>query len=114
MDNDLHAVTVSLAGLSDGELHALMEAVNGVPQIAPGLLAWIEHAAVWELNRRRGVAIPLQPPVAAIPPEEDGVSVAAVMTLRATFAGKLLGGSRSVAALFDAVVHLLTGDERRH
>jgi hypothetical protein len=39
MDNDLHAVTVSLAGLSDGELHALMEAVNGVPQIAPGLLA---------------------------------------------------------------------------
>jgi hypothetical protein len=47
MDNDLHAVTASLAGLSDGELHALAKAVNGVPQIAPGLLAWIEHAAVW-------------------------------------------------------------------
>jgi hypothetical protein len=33
MDNDLHAVTVSLAGLSDGELHALMEAVN--PRLQP-------------------------------------------------------------------------------
>jgi hypothetical protein len=114
MDANPTRIVAALADLTDVELRALIDAANRAPQTAPCLLAWIEHAAVWELNRRRGVAIPLQPPVAAIPPEEDGVSVAAVMTLRATFAGKLLGGSRSVAALFDAVVHLLTDGVRRH
>jgi hypothetical protein len=31
-------VTEALAELTDGELHALIDATNGVPQIAPGLL----------------------------------------------------------------------------
>jgi hypothetical protein len=64
----------------------LIDATSGVTQTAPGLLAWIEAACDWELNRREGVGYELQPPEAAIPPEEDAVSVAATMTMRATFA----------------------------
>ena len=55
MDADLQPVTTALAHLDDGELAALIEASNGVPQIAPGLLTWIERIADWELTGRYGV-----------------------------------------------------------
>jgi hypothetical protein len=38
------------------------------------LLVWIDAAREWELNRRDGREYDLQPPEAAIPPEEDAVS----------------------------------------
>lgn len=64
MDADLQSVTAALAGLTDTELRALNDATHGVPQIAPGLLAWIEHACNWELYRLRGfVDTELRPPV---------------------------------------------------
>jgi hypothetical protein len=81
-----------------------------VPQAAPGLPAWIDGASDWALNRRRGLDCPLQPPEAAIPPEENSVSIAAAMAMRATFAQN----SPTVFALFDALVGLLTGDGQRH
>ena len=56
-------------------------ATYGVPQTAPGLLAWIDSACEWELNRRRDFDYPLLPPEAAIDPPEDEVSINAV-TLR--------------------------------
>jgi len=40
----LHSIVTALAELADGELAALIAAADGGPQIAPGLLAWIEHA----------------------------------------------------------------------
>jgi len=43
-DTDLTAVKAALAGISDTELAALIGATYGVPQAAPGLPAWIEHA----------------------------------------------------------------------
>ena len=52
-----------------------MDTTNNVPQTAPGLLAWIEHACDWEQHRRNDFDFPLQPPEAAIPPEEDAVSI---------------------------------------
>jgi len=58
----------------------------GSPDIAVGLLAWIEGACVWELNRRRGFVYPLQPPEAAIDPSEEAVSINAAIAMRATFA----------------------------
>ena len=79
----------ALAQLDEEQLAALIGSTNGVPQVAPGLLAWIEAACDWELNRRRGFDYPLLPPDAAIPPEEDAVS-------------------------FDAIVGLLTGSGHRH
>ena len=75
MSPDLDLVVAAVGQLSDGELAALIDATNGVPQIAPGLLAWLEHACDWELNRRGALDFPRQPPDAAIPPEEDGVSI---------------------------------------
>jgi len=86
MDADLQPVTDALADLDDHHLHSLIETANAVAQVAPGLLAWLEGAADWEQNRRRGLDFPLLPPDAAIPPEEDAISINAAGMLRATFA----------------------------
>jgi hypothetical protein len=109
MDTDLRAIKPALAKVTDTELRALIDATSGVTQTAPGLLAWIKAACDWELNRREGVGYELQPPAAAIPPEEDAVSIAATMTMRATFAQD----SGAVLALLDALVELLTGASNR-
>ena len=95
-----------MAGFSFPALNA---ATDGVPQTAPGLLAWIEHACDWELNRRAGLDYPLQAPEAAIPPEEDEVSIEAAMAMRATFAQ-----DAPAVLAFVALVELLTGGGHRH
>jgi hypothetical protein len=114
MDADLTPVVAALAELDDGELAALIDTTNMVPQTAPGLLAWIESACDWELNRRRGFDFPLQPPEAAIPPEEDAVSLDGAAIIRARFAQDGREETRAVVRLFDAIVRLLTGGERTH
>ena len=111
---DLMPVATALAELNDGELSALIDTTNNVPQIVPGLLAWIGHGCDWELNRRACVDFPLQSPDAAIPPEEDAASIAAMMTLRARFAQDANRDAGAVVALFDAMIRALTGGERRH
>jgi hypothetical protein len=78
------------------------------------LLAWIESACDWERNRRQGLGYPLRPPDAAIPPEEDAVSIDAAMTLRAQFARDGREDFGAVILLFDAILGLLTGGEHRH
>jgi hypothetical protein len=97
------------AKLTDTERAALIAATYGVPQTAPGLLAWIGGACDWELNRRRGFDYPLQPPEAAIDPLEDEVSIDAAIVLRDQFAQD----SHAVLAFFDALVELLTGSGRK-
>ena len=57
-----------------------------MPQIAPGLLAWIEGTADWELNRPWGLDHTLLPPEAAITPEEASVSIDAAGIIKAQFA----------------------------
>jgi hypothetical protein len=111
---DLMPVVAALAKLNDGELCALIDATNDVPQIVPGLLAWIGHACDWELNRRACIDFPLQSPDAAIPPEEGSASIAAAMTLRARFDQDALRDTYAVVALFDAMIRALTGGARRH
>ena len=69
--SDRQPVADARADLDDGHLHAMIATVDGVPQIAPGLLAWIVGACDWEQNRRRGHDFPLLPPDAAIPAEEN-------------------------------------------
>ena len=73
MHSDLHQIVATLASLSDDELARLIAAAYAMPETAPGLLAWIDGACEWELNRRRDFDYPLRPPDAAIPPEEDAV-----------------------------------------
>jgi hypothetical protein len=100
MDHDVQAVATALAGISDTELAALIVATNGVPQTAPGLLAWIDGACDWEQNRRRDFDYPLLPPEAAIDLSEHAVSISAAIVLRDQFAQD----SPAVRAPFDALV----------
>jgi|ERR1700730_948710 hypothetical protein len=111
---DLVPVAAALAELNDGELCAIIDATNSVPQIVPGLLAWIGHACDWELNRRACFDFALQSPDVAIPPEENAASIVAMMTLRARFDQDAGRNAGAVVALFDATIRTLTGGERRH
>jgi hypothetical protein len=110
MNAKLTALKAALAEVTDVELRGLVEATNDVEQIAPGLLAWLEAACDWELNRRAGIDYELQPPEAAIPPEEDEVSFGASIAIRDTFGQDL----PAVRAMFDALVDLLTGSGQKH
>jgi hypothetical protein len=105
MGTDLGPIKAALAEVTDTELRALTAAANGVPQIAPGLLAWIEYACDWEVNRRRGLDFRLQPPEAAIDPSEDAVSIDAAIAMRATFGQD----APAVRGFFDSLLELLTG-----
>ena len=87
----------------------MIAATYGVPQTAPGLLAWIDSACEWELNRRRDFDYPLLPPEAAIDPSEDEVSISAAIVLRDQFAHD----SPVVLAFFDELVVLLSGSGRK-
>jgi hypothetical protein len=110
MNANLAGVTEALAGLTDAELHALIIASNEAPQVAYGLLVWIEGACDWELNQRTGRYYELLPPEAAIDPREDAVSIDAAIAMRESFARD----SSAVQVFFDALVALLTGAGKRH
>jgi hypothetical protein len=105
---DLHGVKAAFAAMTDSELHAVSETTYEVPQVAPGLLAWIDSACVWQMRQRVGHNEELQPPEAAIPPEEDAISIEAAIALRVRFADR-----PAVCAMFDALVELLTGGGKR-
>jgi len=114
MNAGLQAIKAALARMTDAELRALIDATSGPPPMAPGLLAWVEAACGWELSRRLGLDYKLQPPDAAIPPEEATSSIDAAVKIRATFALIDPAGTGAVLAFFDALVDLLTGAERKH
>ena len=110
-DRDLSAIE---AEFDDSELCALIDWTNNVSQLVPGLLTWIGHACDWELHRRADADFPLLSPLATIPPDEDAVSIAAALTLRERFDQGSERDAGAVVALFDAILRLLTGGERRH
>ena len=111
MKTNLTAVSDALAGLTDIELHALVVATNEVSQIAPGLLAWIDAACDWEINRRVGRDHDLRPPEATIDPSQDAVSIEAMHAMRASFASGDL--APAVLKFFDALAELLTAGGRK-
>ena len=44
MDTDLQTAKAALAGMTDAELRALIDATSGTPPIAPGLMVCVEAA----------------------------------------------------------------------
>jgi len=114
MNAGLQAVKTALAGMTDAELRALIDATSGSSPMAPGLLTWVEVACGWELSRRLRLDYKLPSPDATIPPEEDAISIDAAIKIRATFALIDPAGTGAVLAFFDAMVDLLTGAERKH
>ena len=103
---NLRHIEEALAGLTDAELHALKVASSEAPQVALGLLAWMEGACDGELNRRHGFHYTLQPPEAAIDPSEDAVSIDSTYAMRSSFAADQDNGALT---LLDALVEVLTG-----
>ncbi|MCC7325653.1 MAG: hypothetical protein IT521_02465 [Burkholderiales bacterium] len=83
---------------------------GGQAQTASALLAWIEHLVDWEINRRDGNDFPLQPPDAAIPHEENAITLEEALKHRTSFAQD----TPAVTAPFDAVVQLLPDGASRH
>lgn len=114
MDDELEPVVAALAQLEETELRALVLAANELVLMAAGLLSWIEHLADWELNRRSGLQFPLQPPAAAIPPEEGAESIVAATMMRDGFAEGSGDAAEPVVALFDAIVGALAGPASLH
>jgi hypothetical protein len=104
MATDLTRVTDALEGLTDIALKALSIATDEAPQIGPGLLAWIDAACHWEMNRRVGRKYDLQPPEAAIDPSEDAVSIDATNAMRASFQSR--GFAPATLVFFDALLAL--------
>lgn len=108
---DLSPIKAALAGCTAEEILAVADATNEVPQVAAGLLAWLEVACDWELSRRDGLEYELRPPAAAILPEEDIVIDEAIAALRAKFAND----ASTIQALFDALEALAdAGRNNKH
>lgn len=98
--DSLAEVAARLAAINGDDLTRLRATIDGVPQTAPALLAWFEHAIDWERGRRRsGLDYPMRGPTDAIPHHEFANSIAALDLLAATFPND----SPSVAALFGVV-----------
>ena len=107
MDPDLDFVAAALAELNDFELYTLIRAADTCPvedAAWPAALAWIEHVADWETDRRAGLGLPLQLPIAAIPPEQIPAAVDIFTQLRWEFAQD----DSAVAPLFEGIVGVLT------
>ncbi len=102
-----YAITAALAQLSERELGTLIE---NVPPLVPDLLAWIEHAAEWETERRHGRDSYLQSPAAAIDPGEHDNSATAATILCSLFVKEV----PPVSALFDAIAGELAGGTKPH
>ena len=108
MPDPLADVRSVLAELADDELEVLFATswLRPAPSIA--LLGWIEHAADWEENRRKGFDFHLAPPDEAIDPSEDPVAISVAIALHDEFAG-----DPAIARFFAAAVENLIGRGQR-
>ncbi len=110
MDVDLISVIVALANLTDSELIALIKATKSVPQVAPGLLAWLDAVLGWELNRRHGRNHTPQPPAFATMPVKATGNTHTIASLRTLFGPR----AHRIHSLLDALSELLTGGKRKN
>lgn len=102
MPDPLADVRGVLAELANDELEVLFATSWLRPAPCTALLAWIEHAADWEVNRRKGFDFNLQPPDEAIDPSEDHAAIGAAIVLHDEYAGDL-----PIARFFAAAVDVL-------
>ena len=98
-----------LADLSSDELEVLLATPQLCPPPSTGLLAWVEHAADWELNRRKRFDFRLAAPEEAIDPTEDTAAIGAATALQEGFANE-----PDIARFFAAIADILIGRGQRH
>ena len=80
-------LTKALDALSTSGLAALRSAAEQWPLAASGLLAWLGHAARWELDRRSDVHYRLAEPMEAVAPEEVEPSMQLLAAIALAFTG---------------------------
>lgn len=103
-------LTAALAAISDGDLCGLSEAIAGSPNVVPGLLAWLEAAVDWEINRRDGAFYPLLGPRAAIDDTETDASLLALAIMAACFRNDGRSESKAVAEFLDLAASTLRAE----
>ena len=104
----LTGVRTVLADLNSDELEILFATPLIGGAASTGLLAWIEHAADWELSRRKGFDFHLTSPDEAIDPTEDAVAITSAIALQQEFVKE-----PAIAQFFAATVDVLIGRGQR-
>ena len=107
------ALTAVLATIPDRDLHGLGLAIDGSPNVVPGLLAWLEAAVDWEVNRRAGMFYPLLGPRAAIDDTETDASLMTLAILAACFRGDGRSESKPVAEFLELAASTLRAEVER-
>ena len=95
-------IRAALAKLALDDVEVLFAISHLQPAASPALLAWIEHAADWELQRRKGFDFRLAPVDEAIDASENAVATAAAIALHDEFAG-----NSALARFFASTVDVL-------
>lgn len=107
------ALTAVLATIPDRDLHGLGLAIDGSPNVVPGLLAWLQAAVDWEVNRRAGMFYPLLGPRAAIDDTETDASLMTLAILAACFRGDGRSESKPVAEFLELTASTLRAEVER-
>ncbi|MGC1816708.1 MAG: hypothetical protein WA900_03515 [Casimicrobiaceae bacterium] len=102
-----------LAAIDDVMLDALIATLDHLPGTLPALQAWLEHAARWESDRRSGFDYPLQPPMAAISPDELPAAVEGSALLGASFQHDRRADVSPIVAFFDRLKESLLAEQQR-
>ena len=100
----------ALAAIPDRELQALRAAIQGSPNIVPGLSAWLEGATDWEINRRAGFDYELLGPIRAIGDEEVDRSLLTLAVLAAQFLDDGREESAPVAEFLECAAAVLRAE----
>jgi hypothetical protein len=102
-----------LAAMDTRSLEGMIAAIDHMPGVVPALQAWIDHAARWEYDRRKGFHYPLQRPMAAIPPEELSAAVGASSMISHCFRQEKRREVRPVLAFFEGLTKTLAAEQAR-
>ena len=108
--DSLTDIVASLVQLTGRDLMRLHFTVNQVQAVPPGLVAWVEHATDWELNRRAGFFYRLQGPLAAIDDTEIKRSLATLSVLSNCFGGDRQLHCMAIADFFQLVASVLRAE----
>jgi len=104
---------VLLAAIDDRSLRAIVSTIDQLPNVVPALQAWIDHAARWERDRRKGLSYPLQPPMAAIDAEELPQALMASALIAECFRRDKHRDVAAVLAFFEGLRDTLVIEQER-
>ena len=110
---DLVDIRAALAAVPERDLYTLRATIEVAPNAVPGLLAYLDHAVGWEIDRRAGQSYALQRPMAAIPDGEVAASLNALAMLAIFFRRDRQHDGEPVAVLLDRVASILRVEMER-